>query len=221
MLEQVIATDPNNQKGLWLLGIAETQAGNDARAIELWEQLLAQLEPGSGISTSLEEQLAMARSRLAEPGGDSEAVAETASDQAAEEEPAPEVAAEGPPEIPVVVSLGGDASGINTEQSALFIFAHPAGAVGMPLAVQRIISPRFPISITLSDANVLQPGTSLASHEEVVISARLSMSGSAISARLSMSGSANAGSGDVNAPAMTISPAGGESVKLVLDQVIP
>ena len=47
MLERAVELEPAQQKGLWLLGIAAAQAGDDAFAISYWESLLAQLEPAA------------------------------------------------------------------------------------------------------------------------------------------------------------------------------
>ena len=63
-LETAVAAEPSLQKGLWLLGIATAQAGDDAGALKWWEQLRAQLEPGSSIEKSLTEQIAQVRTRL-------------------------------------------------------------------------------------------------------------------------------------------------------------
>ena len=66
MLERALLLDPDQQKGLWLLGIAASQSGNDVLAIELWERLAPQLDPATGVASSLQKQIAQARTRLGE-----------------------------------------------------------------------------------------------------------------------------------------------------------
>jgi cytochrome c-type biogenesis protein CcmH len=63
-LEQAVSAEPTLQKGLWLLGIAAAQQGDDVRALEWWEKLRAQIEPGSQIEQSVLEQMDQARVRL-------------------------------------------------------------------------------------------------------------------------------------------------------------
>jgi cytochrome c-type biogenesis protein CcmH len=188
VLEEAIAIDPMIQKGLWLLGMAEAQSGNDARAIELWERLMPQLDPASAIANSLTEQLAQARARQGQPASPSVPVVTG---------------------VPVEVSLGSESGGLDTSRAVLFIFAHPVGASGMPLAVQRIQAPRFPFKLTLGDADTLGQA-SLSDHEQL-----------SISARLSLSGTANAGSGDINATAELFTTGGENIVRLVLDKPVP
>jgi cytochrome c-type biogenesis protein CcmH len=55
VLEDAVARDPSQQKGLWLLGVASSQSGDDAKAIEYWQMLLQQLEPGRTIAGSVQE----------------------------------------------------------------------------------------------------------------------------------------------------------------------
>ena len=94
--------------------------------------------------------------------------------------------------------------------AVLFIFIHPSGGAGMPLAVKRIGSPAFPVSLTLSDADMLRPGTSLNDFEQLDISARVSMTGTA-----------NAVSGDFQANRVTVDAKAVTEIALNLDQGVP
>ena len=47
LLDAAVKTDPNHQRGLWLLGIAEYQQQRYAQAVERWEHLRSQLPPES------------------------------------------------------------------------------------------------------------------------------------------------------------------------------
>ena len=49
------------QKALWLMGIAATQAGEDEAAISYWETLVQQLEPDSGSAQSVQQQIGEAQ----------------------------------------------------------------------------------------------------------------------------------------------------------------
>ena len=80
-------------------------------------------------------------------------------------------------ELPVDITLADDLAGPLPANSILFVFMHPAGQKGMPLAVKRIPSPHFPLAVTFSNKDLLRPGTSLDEYPELDISARISMSG--------------------------------------------
>jgi cytochrome c-type biogenesis protein CcmH len=94
--------------------------------------------------------------------------------------------------------------------AVLFVFIHPAGTKGMPLAVKRLAAQGFPISLTFSDADLLRPETSLAGFDQLDISARISMSGIA-----------NSASGDYQANLVTIDTNAVNAIALHLDQRVP
>jgi cytochrome c-type biogenesis protein CcmH len=112
------------------------------------------------------------------------------------------------PEIKLSVTLGEgrslDSLGPNAQ---LFIMAlAPEG--GPPLAVMRRAPSSVPGEFSLSDANSMIQGRSLASYPEV-----------RVVARLSMSGQPGAQPGDWQAEAV-VRPSEGPTVALVIDQVV-
>ena len=161
LLQRAVATDPQLQKGLWLLGIAHAQRGENQPAIDYWQSLLSQLDPASDIAQTVSAQIQQLQ-------------------PSSTPAPAPSSPMETVPEgISVQVNLD---PGINSQlpgSATLYIFAHPPEGAGMPLAVQRINQPRFPLQSAIADANLLRPGNSLADFEQLKISARLSLSGNA------------------------------------------
>jgi len=183
-LEKAVAEEPALQKGLWLLGIAAAQEGDDARALEWWEKLHAQLEPGSSIEQSLNEQIAQIRTRLGQ-----DAPPEPVSAPPAGTAPAPvtapaEQTASGGTEILIELSEAasqswpGIAAGAVPEGAILFIIARPEGmAGGPPLGVRRINQPRFPLQVTLTDGDSMMPQRPISSVERLELQARLSLSG--------------------------------------------
>jgi cytochrome c-type biogenesis protein CcmH len=94
MLREALTRDPGQQKALWLMGIAATQAGEDEAAISYWENLLQQLEPGSPSAPSVQEQIAAAQGRL---GLETEIVTKQEEEQAAASTGWPGIPAVGPP----------------------------------------------------------------------------------------------------------------------------
>jgi cytochrome c-type biogenesis protein CcmH len=189
LLEAAIAIDPEQQKGLWLLGMAAAQEGDEARAITVWQKLLGLLDPASGAAESVSQQIEMAQTRLGQP------VTEVA------------VAEFG---IPVTVTIADELAGSIARNATLFVFIHPAGAAGMPLAVKRVAPTGFPLSLNFNDADLLRPGNSLENFEQLDISARISMTGTA-----------NKAPGDYQASLVTLDTKAVTAIALHLDQRVP
>lgn len=186
LLETALEIDPFQQKGLWLLGMAASNEGDYEHATALWQKLLNQVEPGSGIAQTVNQQIEQAQIRMGEP-----------------------LASAGL-NIPVNISMADEHTGPLPAQAVLFVFAHPDTRGGMPLAVKRINTPSFPLTLNLTDQDLLRPGTSLQSFEQLTISARISMSGVASSA-----------SGDLQANVITFSTRDIPEIALHIDQRIP
>ena len=167
-----------------------------------------QLEPGSSIAGSVEEQIAQAQQQLGtEPD---------VSSKPAEIEPAPVT---GPEKMEPDVSA--DKEGIKLNLSAsdelvanmpsnsiLFIIIRSAGPVaGPPLGVRRISNPAFPLELTISDQDSMMAERQISSESEL-----------RLQARLSLSGAPNAQSGDWQSDPITVSWKTLETVQLVMDQ---
>ncbi len=69
LLARAIASDQENQKALWLLGIGAFQAGDMANAVRYWQRLEGLLEPGS-VKNSVQAQLQRARQQMIAGGPD-------------------------------------------------------------------------------------------------------------------------------------------------------
>jgi cytochrome c-type biogenesis protein CcmH len=60
LIDSAMKTDPNNQRGTWLLGVAEYQAGRFDAAIAKWNRLLELLPKDSTVTQSVKDQIARA-----------------------------------------------------------------------------------------------------------------------------------------------------------------
>lgn len=70
LLAQAAALEPENQRALWLLGIARFQQERYADAVAAWQRLQPLLDPDSNVAHAVARQIAVARKHLeAEPGG--------------------------------------------------------------------------------------------------------------------------------------------------------
>ena len=215
LIESALAIDPNQQKGLWLMGMASSQDGDDTQAIAYWTRLMEQLEPASGPYQAVTQQIEMAQTRMGQPPfaqstATQSAVAEPSATTPADTTPivaAPTAAGFG---IPTTITLGDELSGSFPGSATLFIFIHPAGAAGMPLAVKRLAPQGFPMTLNFTDADLLQPGGSLQAFELLDISARISIAGVA-----------NVASGDIQANRVTVNTKNVSPIALHLDQRVP
>ena len=190
LIEEVLAAEPNNVKALWYGGLVAQELGRQDELRARWTRLLA---------LGIPEELAnVVRAQLALlPPSDSEGSPASAA--------AREVAG---PSIRLRVQLGeGRAVDQLGPQAALLIFARAAGG-GPPVAVIREAASAVPGEFTLSDANSMIPGRSLADYDELTVVARLSASGQATEQ-----------AGDWYAQAV-VRPQEAQVVELVIDQVV-
>jgi cytochrome c-type biogenesis protein CcmH len=219
MLEEAVARDPTQQKGLWLLGIAASQSGDDAKAIEYWQTLLLQLEPGRTIATSVQEQIAQAQKRLGiKPDVSIEQVGIEPNVIVDREGTEPNVIVDREGTEP---DVSADREGIQLHLSAsdelmanlpssavLFIIIRAAGPVaGPPLGVRRINKPTLPLELTISDRDSMLAERKISSESDL-----------RLQARLSLSGAPNAQSGDWQSDPVTVPLKTTQTVQLLIDQ---
>lgn len=77
------------------------------------------------------------------------------------------------------VSLNPDLAQEIPAASAVFVFARSAGNPGPPLAVVRKTVTELPFEVALNDSHAMIPGKTISSVENVVVGARISISGNA------------------------------------------
>jgi cytochrome c-type biogenesis protein CcmH len=214
MLERAMELDPNQQKGLWLLGIATAQAGDLEGAVGRWETLLAQLEPGSPVAQSVQSQIDEANARLgrpAQPLAEQPAVAAPAAAPAVAPQPAanPQPVAAGAWQGTPLRIVASEAARTRIPTGAvLFVVIRTTGpAVGPPLGVRRVIDPVLPLDITISDGDSMLQERKISLESEVQLQARISLSGSPAAA-----------TGDWQSAPVTVPLSATDTVELVIDK---
>lgn len=164
LLQRALAIDPNHQRALWFLGVAQRQAQQPAEAARTWESLLAKVDAGTARTLRVQIDSARAEAGLpplaAEPGADVDA--------------SPGVA------LTIKVSLDpGAASNARLPADAVvFVVARVPGSP-MPVAVERHTLRELPLTVTLDDSDSLMPTGKLSSLQQVEVLARVSVSGDA------------------------------------------
>jgi len=207
MLERALGINPELQKGLWLMGIASMQQGDDPFAISYWQTLLEQLEPGSNSYNMVASQINEAQARMGmmpeshTPEVEGGVVAQTTA-------PASEDGAWSGTRV--ILDANDDAKQALANGAVLYIMIRgPGPAMGPPLGVRRVSNPSFPLEVTITDSDSMMKERMISSEAEIRLQARVSLTGTPA-----------AQSGDWNSEAKTIELASASLVVLDIDQPV-
>ncbi len=154
-IEAVLKAEPRNPKGLWYGGLLSLARGQPAVARERWRTLL-ELSPPERVRQIIEMQ-------LAELDGTAAGAASS-----------------NPASISVTVSVS-DALRAQVSASApLFVFVRDAKNTGPPLAVIRRQASELPVSLQISDTDIMLPGKTLSNVATATLVARIANGGDPI-----------------------------------------
>lgn len=192
LLEQALAVAPNDQRALTLAGGAAFEAHDYPKAIRYWERLVAQVPADSELAKALAVGLQRARA-LAQDGSK-----------------APAGTAPGGGAVLGNVSLAATLKNRASPDDTVFIFARAAEGPRIPLAVTRKQVKDLPVEFRLDDSMAMNPELKLSAFSRVVVSARVSRSGSAMPQ-----------SGDLQGETAPLSLGGAGKVSVVIDRVVP
>jgi cytochrome c-type biogenesis protein CcmH len=189
---QVLKRQPDNQKALAMAGSAALQNNDWKEAIGFLERLRRQIPGDSDFARAVDAGIAEARAELA--------AASRAGGTGATSAPA---GIEGRVEIaPELASRMGP-------DDVLFVFARAAKGPRMPLAILRRQARELPLRFSLNDSMAMAPGVTISAFPQVVVSARISRTGSATPQ-----------SGDLEGSSRDVVP-GARGVLVVIDRVVP
>lgn len=203
LIEGVLKTKPDNERGLWLLGIGDYQQGKYDAAIASWKHLIDVLPKDSDIVPSVQEQIA--RAEAARDGREPPAQGAAPQQQAAGG-----ATAETGAHLQVEVALDAKLADRLAPKDVLFVYAKAANGPPMPLAIQRMPASKLPVSVTLTDGMGMLPNMKLSQFPQVVVGARVSKSGNAI-----------AQSGDLQTVSAPLDVSKKTPIKLTIDQIVP
>jgi cytochrome c-type biogenesis protein CcmH len=206
MVEKAFQLEPDNPNALWIAGILAYQRTDYQEAVDRWSKLRGMLKPQSNELESVNEALDDARAQLGLPAEEPElpSIVQT-------KKPIAEKAvAAGGKSIKVEISLSPDIQDKAKPDDLLFIYAKAMSGPPMPLAAVRKKVSDLPISISLDDSMAMTPQMKLSKFSEVVVGARISLSGRP-----------TAQSGDLEGEISAVSPGQSEIVKVVINSVHP
>ena len=180
--------EPDNANVLWFIGVAEYQQGNYHEAISYLVKLLPAAAGEEDVMKSIVSIIARSREQLIAAGEKMPELEELGLEEmrkvaSANAEPAvsAQPAAEGTGRrFEVAVDVSDDIRQKFSASDSVFVYAKAAQGPRMPLAVQRMTLAELPATVILDDSMAMVAGMSISAFDELVISARISRSGSAI-----------------------------------------
>ena len=161
LIEQALALDPDNARALWYGGIVAFRRGDVPLAQQRWVELQNHDLPPELRQIVAERLAALGK----DTGSPQPAVAPT---------PTPDVTGTGT--VRLSIDIAQDLTGRARPGAVMFVIAR-RGDGGPPIAVVRHSVGAWPVNVTITDANAMMPGTSLAGGGPLTIVARISGSG--------------------------------------------
>jgi cytochrome c-type biogenesis protein CcmH len=181
--------DPENPNALWFIGVAEFQQGNHRQAITHLGKLLPMAGGEEDVMKSIVTIVAQSRQALVDAGEDVPELEEMlgieqmkADAQAAEAATTPVTAAASSTAtaLSVAVDVSDSVRAKFKESDVVFVYAKAKQGPRMPLAVARLTLAALPATVTLDDSMAMVEGMNLSAFEQLVVSARVTSTGSAI-----------------------------------------
>lgn len=171
LIDQALSLDPRNFKALSLAGTLAFNQRDFQRAADLWQRALASAPTDNpGLVQQIRTDLDDARQRA---GMAPLSTADTATPPVGSDVAAADAAVSGQ------VTLAPALVGKLPPEATVFIFAKAPQGPKMPLAILRKQVKDLPLTFTLNDALAMSPQTKLSGFAEVVVGARVSLSGQA------------------------------------------
>jgi len=177
-LAKALALDRAHPKALWLAGSEAFVRRDFKGALSYWEQLASIAEPGSDVAQAIQGSIAEARAMMTGgtpapmPARSTEAAASRQSDTSTQP-------AGGSRALNGVVEIDPAIAARVKPSDTVFVFARAAQGPKMPLAIRRITVKDLPYEFSLDDSAAMAPKMTISAFDQIVVGARVSMSGNA------------------------------------------
>ncbi len=179
ILKSVLEIEPEHPQGLWLYGMALNEAGEPAEAIEVWNRLLPLLSSDPRSQGEVEQLIASAAAQL--PGNQTTGqTTGTASSQTPVVTTTDSAGASTGEGVEVVVDVQPGLADDLPADTPVFVYAKAVNGPPMPLAVVKRSLADLPMTLTLTDAQAMIENMTISAFEEVIIGARISLSGNPV-----------------------------------------
>jgi cytochrome c-type biogenesis protein CcmH len=168
--------EPDNVNALWFAGVAEYQFGNFRQSISHLSKLASVAKDDDEINQSIRFYIEQARQQLIASGETAPPIEEVLPLVAA----APEKGTSNAVELRVAIDVSEEVRQKFSGSDAVFVYAKAAQGPKVPLAAQRMTLAELPATVVLDDNMAMVEGMNLSAFPSVVVSARVTKSGSAI-----------------------------------------
>ncbi|MDX1345074.1 MAG: c-type cytochrome biogenesis protein CcmI [Sedimenticolaceae bacterium] len=176
LVQEALALEPQNTTALWLAGMVAEEAGDPESALRYWEQAEPLLADDPENQAELRGMMRAVAEKLGRsPGPDASAAVQPDTFEVPKASPAPGDTKE----VRVRVSLSPEARAAVSPEATVFIFARAVEGPPMPLAASRHRVSELPLELTLDDSMAMMPQMKISAFEEVSVTAKISMSGTA------------------------------------------
>ncbi len=218
LVQRAYELEPENPNALWFVGVAEFQNGNYHQAIAHLKKLLPLVLAEEDVMKSIISIIAKSRDALIAAGEDMPELVQILDLESlrlqadASAEVAPEQATKKIAGVQLQISVDVDEQ-VKQKFNAndtVFIYAKAKQGPRMPLAVQRLTLAALPASVVLDDSMAMVEGMNLSAFDQLVISARVTKTGSAI-----------AQSGDYIGQIDASNKASTLPLKITIDTIVP
>jgi len=179
LIRRALKVDPNNITGLWLIGIAEKEQGNNAQALKYWTKLYPLIEEAEAIET-VAKMIESVGGKVPETESAHNHDNSVSSDIMANI--ADEINASKKENIPnntiqVTVSLSDELKSKTQANDIVFIYAKPKQGSPIPLAAFKKKVSELPVTVAMDDSMAMMPAMKISAFKQVLVGARISKSG--------------------------------------------
>ena len=177
LVQKAYALEPDNANVLWFIGVAEYQSGNYRQSIKHLLQLLPLASDQEEVKKSLLGLIAESRQQLIAAGEEMPELEELLGVKAVAGAEASSTAVTS---LQVAVDVSAEVRQKFNAKDTVFVYAKAKQGPRMPLAAKRMTLAELPATIVLDDNMAMVDGMNLSAFEQLVVSARVSSTGSAI-----------------------------------------
>jgi len=172
LIEQALKLNPDNEMGMWLLGLSKAEAGQYDLAIAIWRKLQQRYQPDDKDYQEVQQLIDTALKRAgreAEIGATPAPAAQAAA-----------AAAKAGGSVNVEVTLDPRYQPLVNDGDSVMIYVKAANGPKMPLAAVKRQVKDLPLKITLDDSMAMMPNMTVSAFEDLQVTARVSRSGNAM-----------------------------------------
>ncbi len=206
LVEKAIKLDADNPNARWMMGIVSYQRGNYPAAVEHWERAQMLLGPDNKDAAIITNAIADARREM----GEAPKLPSIVQQQPAAEPAPASASASDKSRITLEIALSEEMRAKTKPGDLVFIYAKALEGPPMPLAAARKQVRDLPLTIELDDGMAMMPQFKLSNFPEVVVGARISLSGNPI-----------AQPGDPEGEVKPVTPGQTGTVKVVINGLHP